>query len=128
MRDEINLLEFEIDKNFYAIDISYVDEVLLYPKLTRIQNTHECIEGLFILRDNVITAVNLPRLFHLKEINNANDMVIITKVSNSYIALHVHDVIGIQNINKSQIESEVFHCEEKEIKILDLNEIVALCR
>ncbi len=124
-KEGIHYLDFQIDQNSYAIDISYVKEVLLYPEVTHLHHTHECIEGIFILHDQVITVIDLPGLFHLKEHENTkNDMVILSKVSNSYLALHVHNVAGIINADESRIKKDILHWNGKEFKIIKPDKIV----
>jgi purine-binding chemotaxis protein CheW len=53
------LVVFNLGLEEYAIDISYAKEIIRIPKLVKIPNVPEYIEGIFNLRGTVITVINL---------------------------------------------------------------------
>jgi len=63
--NELELLEFTINGNYYGINVAKVKEILPYTKPTLIPNAHRCIEGVFMPRDSIITAVDLARVLNM---------------------------------------------------------------
>ena len=86
--NELEILEFTIGSNHYGINVAKVREIINYQEVTPVPNSHPDIEGIFMPRDKMITAINLPTHLHLPEsTNKATDMMVITnfnKLDNPY--------------------------------------------
>ena len=77
--NELELLIFEVSGNRYGINVAKVTEIINSEPVTMIPNTHPCVEGVFIPRDSIITAINLAKVLKLPESPNPDsDMFIIT--------------------------------------------------
>ena len=102
--NELEILEFIIDGNFYGINVAKIREIIPYQKVTPVPNSHESIEGIFMPRDTMITVINLPKELGQKEsINPMQDMMIITNFNNLNIAFHVQSVVGIHRVSWADI-------------------------
>ena len=102
--NELEVLEFTIAGNHYGINVSKVREILPMTKITPVPNSHPCIEGIFMPRDTIITAINLVRALGFPEdANRSNDMLIITNFNNLNIAFDVEQVLGIHRVSWKDI-------------------------
>lgn len=102
--NELEILEFIIDGNFYGINVAKIREIIPYQKVTPVPNSHESIEGIFMPRDTMISVINLPKELGQKEsVNPIQDMMIITNFNNLNIAFHVQSVVGIHRVSWADI-------------------------
>ena len=102
--NELEVLEFTIAGNHYGINVAKVREILAMTKITPVPNSHPCIEGIFMPRDTIITAINLVRALGFPEdANRSNDMLIVTNFNNLNIAFDVEQVLGIHRVSWKDI-------------------------
>lgn len=102
--NELEVLEFTIAGNHYGINVAKVREILPMTKITPVPNSHPCIEGIFMPRDTIITAINLVRALGFPEdVNRSNDMLIVTNFNNLNIAFDVEQVLGIHRVSWKDI-------------------------
>lgn len=102
--NELEVLEFTIAGNHYGINVAKVREILPMAKITPVPNSHPCIEGIFMPRDVIITAINLVRALGFPENpNQKSDMLIITNFNNLNIAFDVEQVLGIHRVSWTDI-------------------------
>lgn len=102
--NELEVLEFTIAGNHYGINVAKVREILPMTKITPVPNSHPCIEGIFMPRDTIITAINLVRALGFPEdVNRKNDMLIVTNFNNLNIAFDVEQVLGIHRVSWTDI-------------------------
>ncbi|MCI8991579.1 MAG: chemotaxis protein CheV [Eubacterium sp.] len=135
--NELEILEFTLGDNHYGINVAKIREILSYQPVTPIPNTHECIEGIFMPRDIMITVYDLRKCLGL-DTGEAGGLFIITNFNQLNIAFHVDQVIGIHrfswteiikpdssvNIEDRGISTGVVKLEKKLIVILDFEKIV----
>ncbi len=138
--NELEVLEFIIDGNFYGINVAKIREILPYHAVTPVPNSHPSIEGIFMPRDTMITVINLPKQLNLRESSyHKDDMMILTTFNNLDIAFHVHSVMGIRriswadiikpdktiNTNETGIATGIIKYDGRIIIILDFEKIVS---
>ncbi|MDE6435481.1 MAG: chemotaxis protein [Lachnospiraceae bacterium] len=98
--NELEVLEFMIAGNHYGINVAKVREILPMTDITPVPNSHPCIEGIFMPRDTIITAINLAAALGFSENPNQKDnMLIITNFNNLNIAFDVEQVLGIHRVS-----------------------------
>lgn len=98
--NELEVLEFTIAGNHYGINVAKVREILPITEITPVPNSHPCIEGIFMPRDTIITAINLVRALGFPEKSDrSNHMLIITNFNNLNIAFDVEQVLGIHRVS-----------------------------
>ena len=61
-KNELEVLEFELDGNPYGINVAKIKEIIPYQKVTPVPNSHPSIEGIFMPRDTMITAIDLKNV------------------------------------------------------------------
>ncbi|MCM1500011.1 MAG: chemotaxis protein [Clostridium sp.] len=102
--NELEVLEFTVAGNHYGINVAKVREILPMTDITPVPNSHPCIEGIFMPRDTIITAINLVKtLGFATEDGKKSDMLIITNFNNLNIAFDVEQVLGIHRVSWSDI-------------------------
>lgn len=137
--NELEVLEFVVNGNHYGINVAKVREIISYTPVTPVPNAHPVIEGIFMPRDTMITAINLQKVlgFEAQPVK-PTDMMIITNFNKLNIAFHVHSVLGIHRVSwtdiikpdatlanqGSSIATGIIRLDEKLIIILDYEKIV----
>lgn len=102
--NELEVLEFKVGNNHYGINVAKVREIIGYQPVTPVPNSHSSVEGIFMPRDTMITAINLERQLALPDTPiKSTDMMIITNFNKLNIAFHVHSVLGIHRVSWSDI-------------------------
>lgn len=138
--NELEILEFRVGNNYYGINVAKIKEILPYKEPTPIPNSHPCIEGIFMPRDEIISIINLERCLKLDRVGDpSSDMYIVTNFNKLNTAFHVHGVIGIQrvswadiakpdatiNTEDSSVATGIIRLKDKLIVILDFEKIVS---
>ncbi|MBR1701363.1 MAG: chemotaxis protein CheV [Lachnospiraceae bacterium] len=96
--NELEVLEFTLDGNSYGINVAKIKEIITYQSLTPVPNAHPSIEGLFMPRDTMITAIDLRNCLGRGE-SQPGGLFIITNFNKLDIAFHVEAVLGIHRVS-----------------------------
>lgn len=138
--NELEILEFVVGKHSYGINVAKVNEILPYQMPTPVPNSHPCVEGIFMPRDDIITIVDLAKSLGIPPSDDNNtDMYIVTNFNNLNIAFHVHKVMGIHRVSWTEIvkpddtvnaagsgvATGILKMENKLVIILDFEKIVS---
>lgn len=135
--NELEVLEFTLAGNSYGINVAKIREIIPYQTVTPVPNAHPSIEGIFMPRDTMITAIDLKNCLQRGE-SEPKGLFIITSFNSLDIAFHVDSVVGIHRVSWREIikpDSTVSNAEEgistgiikfdnKLIIILDFEKIV----
>ena len=100
--NELEVLEFVIAGNSYGINVAKIREIIPYQTVTPVPNAHPSIEGLFMPRDTVITAVDLKNCLQLGT-SEPGGLFFITNFNNLDVAFHIDSVVGIHRVSWSEI-------------------------
>ena len=104
--NELEVLEFMIGDNHYGINVAKVREIIPYPEITPVPNSHPFVEGIIMPRDTMLTVVDLAKVTKANAPDNSLlDMLIITNFNKLNIAFHVHRVCGIHRVSWADISS-----------------------
>ena len=55
--NELEILEFKLGENSYGINVAKIREIITYQPVTPVPNAHPSVEGIFMPRDKMITAI-----------------------------------------------------------------------
>ncbi len=102
--NELEVLEFELDGNSYGINVAKIKEIIPYQAVTPVPNSHPSIEGIFMPRDTMITAIDLKNCLQ-RGMSKEGGLFIITNFNKLDIAFHVDAVKGIHRISWNNIIS-----------------------
>ena len=134
--NELEILEFTVAGNSYGINVAKVTEIINYQPVTPIPNAHPSIEGIFMPRDKMITAIDLKNCLQMG-VSEAGGLFIVTNFNKLDIAFHVDNVVGIHRLSWTEIIKPdatiasdssalgVIKIKDKLIIILDFEKIIA---
>lgn len=106
---DTNEIEFrysivEISKQNFGVEVQQVVEVLPLPKFTPLPNVHNSILGVFSLRGQIYSIIDLRVLFKLEVKPPApTDFVILLQHQNVVFGVLVNRIIGINAIDATKI-------------------------
>jgi two-component system chemotaxis response regulator CheV len=136
--NELEVLEFKIDDHCYGINVAKIKEIITYQEVTPVPNAHPSIEGIFMPRDMMITAIDLRNCLQ-RGTSKPGGLFIVTNFNKLDIAFHVDSVIGIHRVSwadiikpnatistaEQSISTGIIKFEDRLIIILDFEKIVA---
>lgn len=104
--DEEKLVTFKIDMEEYGVKIANVQEINRMTEITKIPRSPNYIKGIVNLRGNVIPALDLRRLFKLKEkeLTDAT-RIIIVDLNGKRMGIVVDSVSEVLKFEKRLIEA-----------------------
>lgn len=100
--NELEILEFKLGENSYGINVAKIREIITYEPVTPVPNAHPSIEGIFMPRDTMITAISLKNALQMGD-DDKSGLFIITNFNKLDVAFHVDRVIGIHRVNWTEI-------------------------
>lgn len=100
--NELEILEFKVCGNHYGINVAKISEIITYQPVTPVPNAHPSIEGIFMPRDVMITAISLKNCLGRGE-SEPNGLFIITNFNKLDVAFHVDEVLGIHRVSWTEI-------------------------
>ena len=136
--NELEILEFRLGENSYGINVAKIREIITYQPVTPVPNAHPSVEGIFMPRETMITAIDLKNCLQRGQ-SEPQGLFIITNFNTLDIAFHVDTVVGIHRVSWREIikpDSTVSNAEDgistgiikkndKLIIILDFEKIVS---
>lgn len=112
-------LFFEINNTKYAIDSSYVVELMHLPKFETPGKMSKYIAGVMPYDPVSINIIDLRSILNIKiEKYNINDSLIIIKTSENIFGIIVNKIIDIMTLDESKIQLLPFDTENKLIEFL----------
>ena len=135
--NELEVLEFVVDGNSYGINVAKIREIIPYQSITPVPNAHPSVEGIFMPRDAMITAIDLRNCLQRGQ-SQPGGLFIITSFNKLDIAFHVDSVIGIHRVSwvdiikpgatvttaEDGISTGIIKIDGKLIIILDFEKII----
>lgn len=135
--NELEVLEFVLDDHSYGINVAKIREIIPYEEVTPVPNAHPSIEGIFMPRDTMITAIDLKNCLQRGK-SSPGGLFIITNFNKLDIAFHVDQVVGIHRVSwkdiikpgatisttEEGISTGIIKMNDKLIIILDFEKIV----
>lgn len=100
--NELEVLEFMLDGNSYGINVAKIREIIPYQEVTPVPNAHPSIEGIFMPRDTMITAIDLKNCLQ-RGVATEGGLFIVTNFNKLDIAFHVDSVVGIHRVSWTDI-------------------------
>ncbi|MGN0385859.1 MAG: chemotaxis protein [Lachnospiraceae bacterium] len=100
--NEVEILEFTLSGHSYGINVAKITEIINYQPITPIPNAHPSIEGIFMPRDKMITAIDLKNCLQLG-VSEPSGLFIVTNFNKLDIAFHVDSVVGIHRLSWGDI-------------------------
>ena len=135
--NELEILEFKLDDESYGINVAKIKEIIPYQPVTPVPNSHPSIEGIFMPRDIMITAIDLKNCLQ-RGAQEDKGFFIITNFNKLDIAFHVDQVLGIRRVSwnsiikpdatvntvEAGVSTGIVKFDERLVIILDFEKIV----
>ncbi|HLS23734.1 MAG TPA: chemotaxis protein [Pseudogracilibacillus sp.] len=103
--NELEIVMFQIGSGLFGINVLKVREIINAVDVTPIPNSHEYVEGIIRLREEVLPVVNLAKVLEIPPSEDPDkDKFIIAELNQIKIAFRVHYVSRIHRISWEQIE------------------------
>jgi purine-binding chemotaxis protein CheW len=108
--EKIQVVEFLLGKEQYAIDLYDVKEVVDYTTITRLPNTPTYIRGIMDLRGEITTLIDLrERLNVTAEKNRSGDdnqriIVLDEKLTGVKMGIIVDDVLSVSTFDQAEVD------------------------
>lgn len=136
--NELEVLEFTLDGNAYGINVAKIKEIIPYQTVTPVPNAHPSIEGIFMPRDVMITAIDLRNCLQRGD-SKPEGLFIVTNFNKLDIAFHVDAVVGIHRVSwqdiikpgatvsttEDGVSTGIIKFDDRLIIILDFEKIVS---
>lgn len=100
--NELEILEFKLGNNSYGINVAKIREIIPYQEITSVPNAHPSIEGIFMPRETMITAISLKNALQMGD-SEPGGYFIITNFNKLDVAFHVDRVAGIHRVSWTEI-------------------------
>ena len=133
--NEFEIVEFNVGKVNYGINVAKVREVINLVPITKMPQAHPYVDGLFTLRGRVMPLVNLPRCLN-QETEDDLKNIIVTEMNNYNIGFLVNSVSRIHRISWTEMEPApnvsdspmvvgIIKMLDKMVLLLDFEKIIA---
>ena len=135
--NELEVLEFEVAGYAYGINVAKVKEIIPYQETVPVPHSHPSIEGIFMPRDTLITAIDLRNCLE-RGTSKPGGLFIVTNFNKLDIAFHVDSVERIHRVSwediikpgatlfneEKGITTGIVKLEGKLVILLDIEKIV----
>ncbi len=95
---------FTISDHYFALEISCIQEVLKFPKLTKLPNRKPYFYGTFNLRGKIVTVIDIRHLMNLEIAKDKDpEMVVLSEHAGGLIGISVDQVMDFISIEENKI-------------------------
>ena len=138
--NEIEIMKFTIQNEFYGINVAKVKEIMMSQKVKSMPHANPSVEGIFKPRDTLITVINLACYLSGEPVEKGpRDLFIVTNFNKMTVAFRVQGIEGISRISWGDIQKPdktiangdesiatgIAQCDDQLVTILDFEKIVA---
>jgi len=98
--NELEIVEFLVGDNRFAINVTKVKEIIQPIAPTKVPHAHPYIEGIIELRGEVLPLIDLAKALGFGPSQNpAQDKYIVAQFNQQKVVFHVHNVTQIHRIS-----------------------------
>jgi purine-binding chemotaxis protein CheW len=106
----VQVLEFLLGKEHFAIDLFDVREVVEYTPITKLPNTASYMKGIIDLRGEITTIIDLKDRLHIPISNNQKEedgriIVLDEKLTGVKTGILVDDVLAVSTFEKEDVDA-----------------------
>jgi purine-binding chemotaxis protein CheW len=121
----VQVVEFVLGDEHFAIDLFDVKEVVEYTRITKIPNTPSYVKGIIDLRGEITTIIDLKLNMNItekEEISDENRRIIVLDdtIMRSKIGIMVDDVSSVSTFSPSQVEKTTAAVNSDDTNILGI--------
>jgi purine-binding chemotaxis protein CheW len=121
----IQVVEFILGKEHFAIDLFDVKEVVEYTSITKLPNTPPYVKGIIDLRGEITTIVDLKQRLNINDsggstIEASRIIVLDEKITNSKMGILVDDVSSVSTFEMNQVDTTSESVDQDDTSILGI--------
>jgi purine-binding chemotaxis protein CheW len=121
----LQIVEFMLGKERYAIDLFDVREVVEYTSITRLPDTPACIKGIIDLRGEITTIIDLKGRLNIAGQTDVLDktsriIVLDEKITKTRTGILVDDVLAVSTFERGDIDATSASLSQDEPAILGI--------
>jgi purine-binding chemotaxis protein CheW len=110
LSDNIQVVEFLLGDEHFAIDLFEVREVVEYTRITHLPDTPLHIRGIIDLRGEITTIIDLKNLMHIhgeKKTDELTSRIIVLddRITKSKIGIMVDDVLSVSTFSRKEVDT-----------------------
>jgi len=107
---KLQVVEFLLGKEHYAVDLFDVREVVEYTSITQLPNTPTYMKGIIDLRGEITTIIDLKERLNIVEksdqpIENSRIIVLDEKITKAKTGILVDDVLAVSTFERTDIDN-----------------------
>ena len=107
---KLQVVEFLLGKEHYAVDLFDVREVVEYTTITQLPNTPSYMKGIIDLRGEITTIIDLKERLNIDEksdqpVENSRIIVLDEKITKAKTGILVDDVLAVSTFERGDIDS-----------------------
>lgn len=100
---EVEMLHFTVCGEHYAINVVKVKEIINLDKIVRVPQTHPAVQGISLIRGEVITVIDMMQVLENKKTEIKNQVTLVCEFNQIKVAFSVDEVVGITRVSWSEI-------------------------
>lgn len=102
---EVEILEFTVKGEHYAINVVKVKEILHIDNIAKVPNAHPAVPGISLIRGEVITVIDMRQVLeNEKNENVSKSMTLVCEFNQMKVAFAIDEVLGITRIGWDDIK------------------------
>ncbi len=102
---EVEILEFTVKGEHYAINVVKVKEILHIDNIAKVPNAHPAVPGISLIRGEVITVIDMRQVLeNEKNENVSKSMTLVCEFNQMKVAFAIDEVLGITRIGWNDIK------------------------
>jgi purine-binding chemotaxis protein CheW len=107
---KLQVVEFLLGKEHYAVDLFDVREVVEYTSITKLPNTPSSMKGIIDLRGEITTIIDLKERLNILQTpdipeENSRIIVLDEKITRAKTGILVDDVLAVSTFEREHIDS-----------------------
>lgn len=102
---EVEILEFTVKGEHYAINVVKVKEILHIDNIAKVPNAHPAVPGISLIRGEVVTVIDMRQVLeNEKNTNVSKSMTLVCEFNQMKVAFAIDEVLGITRIGWKDIK------------------------
>jgi purine-binding chemotaxis protein CheW len=106
---ETSYIHFKIGKEYFAISVYKVLEIIQFEQITQIPNSSDFIRGVINFRGGIVPVIDMHKRFNIENSENESRMVIVADIQNQQnnvtMGLLVDQVVNVIEFNYKSIRA-----------------------
>lgn len=125
LADTIQVVEFVLGSEHFAIDLFDVKEVVEYTTITKLPNVPSYVRGIIDLRGEITMIIDLKHRLNINEesalsIESSRIIVLDDKIAKSKIGILVDDVTSVSTFEGNQVDYTSASVSKEETSIIGI--------